>query len=189
MKTNIWTKCMEWNMTWTCSWDLHYEPELHWTDPNQSRIVNISGRIHKQTPEPVWMNRGGLDFLSLSSEWTAEDWTFSLSLLNEPRRTGLSLSLFWMNRGGLDFLSLSSVCDPCGCFISSLFDSLCSEPMQRHASRVYFLFIYICVCVCVCVWLCMHVFLCPFIACFNADLRRSTLDLNHLTLEELETGG
>ncbi len=41
-------------------------------------------------------------------EWTAEDWTFSLSLLNEPRRTGLSLSLFWMNRGGLDFLSLSS---------------------------------------------------------------------------------
>ncbi len=88
-----------------------------------------------------------------------------------------------MNRGGLDFLSLSSVCDPCGCFISSLFDSLCSEPMQRHASRGYFLFIYIYMCVCVC--FCVH----PLrVLTQSADLRRSTLDLNHLKLE-LETGG
>ncbi len=48
MKTNIWTKCIEWNMTWTCSWDLHYEPELHWTDPNQSLLVNITIHAHQR---------------------------------------------------------------------------------------------------------------------------------------------
>lgn len=51
------------------------------------------------------------------------------------------------------------------------FDSLCPDPMQKNTSRValYFLLVYIYMFVCV--WLCMHVVLWPFVACFNAVSR------------------
>ncbi len=153
MKTNIWTKrivFLEWNMTWTCSWDLHWAwTALNWPESKPDR----------EHHDPRASAEGFINRLQNQSEWTAEDWTFSLSLLCVIRADASSAR----------------------CLIRSV-QSLCKDTQAVYISSSY-------ICVCVCVWLCMHVFLCLFTACFNADLRRSTLDLNHLKLEELETGG
>ncbi len=86
--------------------------------------------------------------------------------------------------------SLFGVCDLFGCFISFRVlneTACCMIPLfrayakkRKPCSSIFPPGIYMCMCDYVCMCFCVHA---------SADFRRSTLDLNQLKLEELETVG